>query len=387
MSSRTIELLSLDGSNPLHLFAALGALLVTTDADAGCKLHWEWRNGAYIPILTTLLERSAWAAHVAESASSAGRVSTDPARTKAVQARKAKVNADLKKTVDRIKVEQGQSKADAKALGLKGSDARHYASPGLVAARAEAKKLESAQTEVQNELAAELGFGPAHLGDIIGVSPELFRHHAQKADQTDGLHARTLDTLAALASDACTEKKTSLLRPTPFSFSNGASSQLLLKDFRSLSVLLTPAKVMAWATSVGYVGDKVTSLNWDPKDQVNYAYQWSNPGGTEAKKSRATDSVSNALAYLGLGMLPMIPVQKHAAAVAYVQGKERGLRWVLWRAPLGVSVIRALLAAAPDDGSALARQARTRRGILAAFGSNISNPTGNRKFFAPSTAR
>ena len=387
MSTQTIELLSLDGSNPLHLFAALGALLVTTDADAGCKLHWEWTSGAYVPILTTTLERSAWATHVAESASSAGRVSTDPARTKAVQARKAKINAELKKTKDRLKLEQAQSKAEAKASGLIKSEAMRYASPDLVATRAEAKKLELAQTEVQNELAAELGFGPAHIGDIIGVSPELFRAHAQKAYQTKGLHARTLDTLAALASDACTDTKSSLLRPTPFSFSNGASSQLLLKDFRSLSGLVTPAKVLAWATSVGDVGDKVTSLNWDPKDQVNYAYQWRDPGGAEAKKARATDTVSNALAYLGLGMLPVIPVRKYAAAVGYVQGEQRGLRWVLWRAPLGSSVIRALLAEASDDGSASARLERTRRGILAAFGSNISNPTGNRKFFAPSTPR
>jgi hypothetical protein len=385
MSSRTIELLSLDGSNPLHLFAALGALLVTTDADAGCKLHWEWRNGAYIPILTTTLERSAWATHVAESASSAGRVSTDPARTKTVQARKAKINAELKKIKDRIKLEQAQSKAEAKASGLIKSDAMRYASPDLVATRAEAKKLEFARTEVQNELAAELGFGPAHLGDIIGVSPALFRCHAQKAYQTEGLHARTLDTLAALASDACADTKTSLLRPTPFSFSNGGAGQFLLKDFRSLSALITPAKVMACATGEGYLSDDATSLNWDPMEVKSYAYQWMDPG-KEASKGKATDCVTNALAYLGLGMLPVIPVRKHAAAVGYIQGEERGLRWVLWRAPLAVSVIRALLAEAPDDGSPSARLARTRRGILAAYGSAIL-VQNKRNYFAPSTPR
>jgi hypothetical protein len=364
----------------LHVLAALGALVVTDDVvPGGARLGWKRAGGRYLPQLATSLEPEAWASAVAERVRAGAAVASDEAR-RAAQRGVDKLKAQERKLAKTLKEAIAGAKAEAKRLGARGEEQKTL----VKAASAEARqRLEETMRQLEQatfDAAAALGFGPAHLGDVVAVSPALFRSYARRAIGFDGgVGDRAVARqLAALGSDACLEN--GKVEPTPFSFSNGGSGQALLKDFRALAADCTAGKI-AGSLIRGVRDDEPgTNLNWDPGALRSAAYQWSDPSDPrKSPKERAV--AANALAYFGLGLVPCFPGRRGLAAVAF----DGGFTWPIWEPLLGSEVVAALLAQSLEGPEAEVRRARLAQGILATFRSRLIT-SDKRYYFAASCA-
>ncbi len=361
----------LDGTNPLHVLAAFGALLVTHDAVGAARLGWRRHGGRYSPRIEADLDASAWSDLVAERLRRMA--ATAPVEAGGGEQRRvADLKARVKKLKEALKEAEKRAKDDAKTSGLKAGDAKAFVAERTASRRAELAELEAETQAAETALASSLGTGPAHLGDVIGVPVDVFRAQATKALASDPVTARQL---SALASDGC--ELEGKLTPTPYSFSNGSSGQALLKDFRNLAAIVTGPKVHASLFRGEPAWEAKTSLNWDPSDQRSAAYQWADPGSEDAR----TDVAANSLAYVGLGLLSCFPGRRGLEATAF----DRGFTWPIWVPMLAHEAVRALLAEGFDP-SRHDPVVAERRGIVAVYRSDRVNPTGKRNFFAPSRA-
>lgn len=374
----TLELDGLTGDNPLHVMAALGALALTADMDGEeiAALGWAQRGASYFPRLTTRASQDEWCQAIAERLNAAARLEPDPntvthrRNAREAKSKLAKANAALKETRKAIA-------AEVKARGLTGTDKAGWGKERLDGHRTEVAALAKEKSDAETALAASLGFGPAHLGDVISTPVIAFRRHVESALARAPGTARQL---SGLASDACTNEDN--VEPTPYSFSNGSSGKSLLKDFRNLAQTCTAASVAATCIHGVPPLDDATALNWDPRDQRSYALQWQDPATAIA----TTDTAANALAFFGLGVLSCFPGRRGLSAVGLARVDNlRCFTWPVWSPGLPMPLVRALLASTPTPAVLRDPETLRARGVLAVYRSFIINPTGKRNFFAPAT--
>lgn len=377
-----IELDGLDGTNPLHVLAAFGALLLSDDLDrGGARLGWKKCGGTFKPRIETSTSESDWCRAVAERLRAMGVVKIAGAGNtakKEVADQKAKV----KKLAEGLKGLRSELAGEAKKRGLSGPEKKAHGQPRLVSMQQELKAAKQTCAEAEEALSAALGFGMAHLGEMIGVPAQIFRQHAQHALKHDPAAARQL---SALASDGCLENgKQGNVSPTHYSFSNDSSGKKLLKDFRALALLCTEERVRRSALLGTAEWEDKTALNWEPADLRSYAHQWLDPGLSKTKANVA----ANALAYVGLGLLTCFPGKRDLEALGFVRRNPgSGFTWPLWDALLPVEVIRAAVASLASKSFADNIPAMQARGLLGIQTAARINPTGKRNFFAPSSPR
>jgi hypothetical protein len=304
-----------------------------------------------------------------------------PTESNPLQQQLTAVGAALKKKKEALKNLKATLKAEAKELGLTKQAAKDHGQERIKTVEGELAGLTEERRQAEMNLAMSLGFGPAHLGEVIGVAAEIFRLHAQHALVHDPAAARQL---AALATDACVNAD-GAIEPTPYSFSNGSSGKKLLKDFRALARACTREDLDASLFDGAPRGVKMTALNWDPRDLRSYAHQWSDP----AKGNGETDVAANALAYAGLSLLPCFPGRRGIEAVGFVHAKDgtRGFVWPLWSPALVMPAVRALLASASAPRFAADLEEARARGVFTVLRARVVNPTGKRNFLAPSSPK
>ena len=369
----------LDGTNPLHVLAALGVLRLTIPHDAQATLAWRWM-GHWTPVIGHVID--AWPNDDLAATCIAADIQA-LAVTGSVDSALGRRVTDLKS--ERKKAEESRKKAlqvgKAEMKDLPTDDRRSR----MDALAAEHDRIivgiQQGLDQAQDCLNDALGSGIAHLGTIIGVPPPLFRRKAfqacngwlqSRSEGTQAVDPALLAwALASQASDGVSDR--GLVSPTPLSFSNGSSGQCLLKDFRGCATRCTGAAVLGtWQGNP--VGDQsITGLNWDPADQRSYALQWDSP-----ESGRAHDPAVNALAFVGLAELTTMPGSSGLLAVGWQRGRPESFRWPIWDTPLRSSLIRSLLARRiPDD------RRDDPPGVVARYQSERINPTGKRNFFAP----
>lgn len=380
----------LDGGNPLHALAAFGVFRLLALRDQEARMRWLW-TGGWRPEFVWKhgeeddpLELAArW---LAEWLRDLGSVETaDPQLTQqVVNTLNAKLNKDRKTRKDMAKV----AKAKAKRLLLRGREAKEYEKKTLLDIDTSIARQEKILAEAQQRQNDALGQGIAHLGDKIGVQAPIFRRkatmavsgylagHVSELKPCRNEPALTVEALAAQGSDGIREGDS--VQYTPFSFSNGAGGQLLLKDFRKCAAACTEEVVCGTLTGQPVVLKTITGLNWNPADQRSYALQWNNP-----ESGVAEDPAVNALAFVGLSLFPAMPVNGKLWATGWKESaRVQKFVWPLWHDLIGIDELRGLLAQGPDlvDEDAVARSAR---GISAMFIAKKINPTGKRNYFAP----
>jgi len=372
----------LDGGNPLHALAAFGLLRLADRMAPGARLGWRLEQAAWRPVLSTIDDPESWSERAAQWLNALGRVgSPDPSLNRRVR----ELGSEVKKAQNRAKEITKTAKAHAKAAKLDRDAAQAAFAAALAPIEMEIAILETDIAKAKTALAQANGAGIAHLGDIIGVTPSIFRNAAETAIQqilqsdnrspqpTTDDPSLIAGQLAALGCDQIVDGEK--ISPTPYSFSNGSSGQCLLKDVRSCMSDITAAMLMA--TLNGTEGATVpgqTGLNWDPADQRSYALAWDDP----ASAGKAADAAANALAYLGLGLLPCMPGGRGLQACGW--SRDKHFTWPIWGALLPISVVSSLLATPLDRGAIFLRQC----GIQELRRSQVSNPSGKRNFFAPS---
>lgn len=371
----------LDGTNPLHVLAAFGLLQLGHAVDPSTTLHWRQIHG-WRPVLRTQV-----ATALVPSAITATlhRLAAAGERDKAQETRLRTLNAERKKIILRGKQDRAAAKESAKALP---PEERRLAmarfEEGIDRTLASLDRDITAAQELVNDA---LGAGIAHLGDIIGVAPGIFRRKAEQAcqgwiggrvlgqDVPAGLIA---DAMSSQACDAILDGK-GVVQNTPLSFSNGSSGQCLLKAFRILAGMVTEAQVTCTLNGEPtrfQPGE--TPLNWDPADQRDYALAWASPEDKQINP-KLTDVAANALALVGLSLLTACPTAQRLEPVAWRQhGPDQGFSWPLWEAPVTAPMVRALLVSVPT-----AEAERRAMGISLVLTAARINPTGKRNFFAP----
>lgn len=371
-----------DGANPLHALAAFGLLRLADRMSSGARLGWRLVDSAWRPVLAPVPDLQAWSGEAANWLTCLGKVgSADPSLSRKVR----ELGADLKKAKERTK-QAGKAANAAAREGKLDKDAARLARQCAVAPfEAEESRLKAEVASAKEALANANGAGIAHLGDIIGVTPGILRLAGQGAisrwlaaaeptaePMTDDPHL-VVRQLAALSCDQVVDGEKVV--PTPLSFGNGSSGQCLLKDARSCLVAVRAEVMLASLLGSGdpMIRDQ-TGLNWDPAEQRSYALAWGDP----ATAGKAADVTANALAYLGLGLLPCMPDRRGLTACGW--SPDKAFVWPLWEPLLPLEVVAGLLASPhrPDVGQLRAQGIRELRLAM------VINPTGKRNFFAPS---
>lgn len=375
----------LDGKNPLHVLAALGLLQLGSSMGQEVTLHWRL-DQSWHPVVNVREQTSTTAPMDATSIAQALRALARVGERDQSQERLARdLGTSRKQLIERSKKERSAAKEAAKSLA---SDERRQSLLEFeLRLDRELSEIDRAITAAQDIVNDALGAGVAHLGDIIGVAPSIFRRKAGQACSAwlgkeeigQGVSAALItDAMSSQACDAIVDGK-GVVQNTPLSFSNGAGGQCLLKAFRTLASNVTPEQVTGTLTgsAVRYLSG-ATPLNWDPADQRDYALTWASPEDKQINPKQ-TDVAANTLALLGLSLLTACPRGDRLEPLGWKQrGPEQGFTWPLWTSPLSISVVRSLMASVPSKS--IERQAMGIRTVLTAA---RINPTGKRNFFAP----
>lgn len=170
-------------------------------------------------------------------------------------------------------------------------------------------------------------------------------------------------------------------RRTRFDFTAGQQAFVgMLRELRETCTLkdLHRALFAGWLYSSGSV-----SLRWDTQDEKRqYALQSVDPTNN-SKNPPAADRGANFLAVEALPLFPVVPDRRAGQAGFAGKGDSRCWSWPIWMYPIGVDVIRSLLAlplADSDDCSAANRRAL---GVPIIFQSRIVQPSGRYRCFTP----
>jgi hypothetical protein len=124
------------------------------------------------------------------------------------------------------------------------------------------------------------------------------------------------------------------------------------------------------------------SMRWDTQDEKRqYALQSSDP--TKSSNPPIADLGANFLAVEALPLFPLVPDRGASQAGFEGKGDGRCWSWPIWAYPIGLDVVRSLLAI-PLTGSEDRPEASRREiGISAVFQSRIVMPSGRYRCFTP----
>jgi hypothetical protein len=173
----------------------------------------------------------------------------------------------------------------------------------------------------------------------------------------NGGNPRYADLLSALMCDAA--GKDDKIEATPLCLLFGQGHQHFLDRLATVpcteappprgrgkgQVKLTAAETLQEALFAPWTRqDPTPAFRWDPAEDVRYALRADDPSGEKS----TTQHGANRLAALGLPVLAVAPVQRGDRVRLQVAGgtferNEFALHWPIWREPVSLAGIRALL--------------------------------------------
>ena len=207
-------------------------------------------------------------------------------------------------------------------------------------------------------LAERHDFGP--LKDLR-LSPENAAEQLAAAGRSDD--AYNAELWAALVSDAAVRErnKAEETEPTPLCLMFGQGHQHFLERLRavpraaradrgsgrskavvSAEDCLAEALFAPWARP-----DAMPSFRWDLHEDVRYALRATDPTNVSTKET--TQHGANRLAAVGLAALTVVPERRAGNVRLGMLGGSRDaggaftFTWPIWRKPIGLTAIRALL--------------------------------------------
>ncbi len=213
----------------------------------------------------------------------------------------------------------------------------------------------------------------------LNFTPEDAAKSLQIAAATADQGGYVADLWASLFSDAAISRDGKKAEPTPLCLLFGAGHQYFLERLASVPRQKTPpdrsngqkkftvsetdclceALFAPWNRP-----DATKSFRWDPNEDVRYALRARNP--TEKKTKDTTQHGANRLAAVGLSVLTVAPILRYRQVRLGVLGGSREIdgsfvfRWPIWRDPISLASIRALLAHPRLDS----RETQTALGIV-----------------------
>jgi hypothetical protein len=351
----TIRCEGLDGSNPLHFLAALGAYRLIAVADASARLSWS-TSFPHVPIIESAFDESACHAHMVRTLGIRGILSLRR-RRKRLAAEQAAVVATM----------------ETSAASKEGRVAVKQLKSRLAQYKRRIARIDAA-FEGNGENTVRQWHPCLALADCIHKIPRKeFRRVAQMA--MSDIWSVLLPGLACDCEQAYKKDESGLSR-TRFSFSNGGAGKALLKDVIRCFLQIVPG-----STAAGFLGFdtstvEVTGLMWEPTEQRSYALRWLNPDGDGVRSV----PIYNVCAFFGLSYFPVLPGMSADRTVGF-NFEESVLVWPIWSVPLTADVICSLLATSIGS-SCLPADANT-TGILVRYQCAVQC-ANKRNFFSPS---
>ena len=219
----------------------------------------------------------------------------------------------------------------------------------------------------REKIAATAADGVAFLAERhdFGALKDLRLSPEDAAEQLAAARASgdvyTADLWAALVSDAAVRErnKAEEAEPTPLCLMFGQGHQHFLERLRSVpwtaradrgrSQAVIPAEdCMAEALFTPWARpDAMPSFRWDPHEDVRYALRATDPTTQSTKET--TQHGANRLAAVGLVALTVVPERRAGKARLGMLGGGRDadgaftFTWPIWRKPISMTAIRALL--------------------------------------------
>ena len=177
-----------------------------------------------------------------------------------------------------------------------------------------------------------------------------------------GSHRYTGELWAALISDAAMARDGKKVEPTPLCLMFGQGHQHFLARLASV-----PRETMPPKRGFGHNKSEISeteclrealfapwerpdatdSFRWDPSEDVRYALRARDP--TDSRTKETTQHGANRLAAVGLSILTVVPKRRFSKVRLALLGGGREpngdhtLDWPIWRDPVGLAGIRALL--------------------------------------------
>jgi len=349
----SMELVGLDGTNPLGFLAALGTL-ETARAAGEAEACLSWRQArTWVPVLECL--SNADPAKLSETIAAAlrGKVVHPDAERKREVAVKA---------FEAARTEVKKKKAEIKDRPLSRDEKR-------VAGEMEVQPLEEECDRRRREWLSSLRDAVPRpelaLGARIDCTDEEYREHASVfIDRGDRISREPMDFLAAFGTDAVRGKNADAIEPTPFCFIRGASRQEFLDTVRQLIAHVGPELVRKALFETWTYCDLGLSMRWDPIEDRRYALMDRDPTAWD-NKSR-TVWMANLLAYRALPLFTSAPTGRSLGTTGWtLTDDERVFTWPIWEFSSSPDVIRSLLQLEDLSKSHPNRSALRARGISA----------------------
>ena len=197
----------------------------------------------------------------------------------------------------------------------------------------------------------------------LALSPEYAAGKLRTA-AAGARHGRyTADLWSALVSDAATSRDGKKVEPTPLCLMFGQGHQHFLSRLASVPKEKTPPERGGGPNKIKVSEsdclrealfapwrrpDATSSFRWDPNEDVRYALRARDP--TDAATKETTQHGANRLASVGLSVLTVVPRLRSGEVRLAIPGGAReayggfAFGWPIWRHPMSLAGIRALLA-------------------------------------------
>jgi hypothetical protein len=224
--------------------------------------------------------------------------------------------------------------------------------PHLVLAEAASREdIAAALAEGVHAIARAYEFGGLQK---LKLSRAEARERIAAAAASDDADARTkADLWSALVNDAAARANDDAVQRTPFCLLDVAQTSFLknLSEVFSPDVLPRKDREKSFVASFGKAlfapwqrQDSTPSFRWDPVEDSRYAFRWTAPGTDK----QPVEHGANMLGAIGLSLITVVPAQRGPEVRLQTLGgttvqSEFTFSWPIWRHPLGVSAIRALL--------------------------------------------
>lgn len=241
----------------------------------------------------------------------------------------------------------------------------------------DASDLAEQMTDV---LKADLANGPPAWceGTVIKRPASQYRDFTSVAASQASLSNRhAAQFAAAYASEVATEddKPDAAVMPTRYSFSNGQSGKILLRDYRDLVTSLTPRHIEESLYHPWQNTDACKTFRWEPRDLRLYALRAENPGASTVYSTLG----ANVLAFWALTLLPSFPtaqgelINTGFARLTYSSQTGDYFSWPIWSSPLPRDVIATVCARTQWHQDRIEPTACSQLGVLAVFRSQRVN--------------
>jgi len=370
-----LPLPGLDGTNPLGFLAALGTLQILAAVHGEPKVSMSWKNCSFTwnPVLHGVDGNKQLVASQIATHLQCPFQPNPEAEVKRQEKQTAfdKKKSELKRAVD-----------DLKQRGLRGNERKAAEDNALAPIRVEMGKL---RTEWLAALRACVPSLELSLGKHLNATrDELRQAMLLGLEESSQSQRKVVDLYSAFGSDSCSLDKNDQMEATQFCFITGSGHQYFLDTVRQLITNLNASRFEEALFHAIEPSDEKLSMRWDPQEDRRYAVMWSDPTASDNKAK--TNWAINLLAYLGLQLLPSIPIRKGLRTTGWSREENPTWNWAIWHGRMSALVVRSVLSHPCLVNKDIKRDHIAATGVAAVYQSarvQVGNPPLHKVNFTP----